>query len=164
MAKFTSKNRRVFFKNHNEDIDMIQSLLPHIGLNFDVHKLKAAFLAFIKLVAANRIPMDNSALLLLFGVVKWNSLVSTKTMTYPDSTKLLWRIGMKLFHGSFLNFMSGMKNKGQDTEPWKSITRSQHNHFGGARASFQPLVIKTDLRNFAWNNWFYIELSTFYWI
>ena len=79
-------------------MEIIQSLMPEVVKNFGEHKL----------VAADRIPMANIALLLLFDVVRWYSLGNTKTMTYPETTKLFWRIGMKLFHGSFLNFIVTM--------------------------------------------------------
>ena len=85
-------------------MEIIQSLMPEVVKNFGEHKLKGEFIAFLKLVAVDRIPMDNIALLLLFDVVRRYSLGNTKTMTYPETTKLFWEIGMELFHGSFLNF------------------------------------------------------------
>ena len=107
-AKFRRRKRKILFQNKSEDIEIIQSLMPEVVKNFGEHKLKGEFIAFLKLVAADRIPMDNIALLLLFDVARWYSLENTKTMTYPETTKLFWRIGMKLFHGSFLNFIVTM--------------------------------------------------------
>ena len=37
-------------------------------------------------------------------------------MTYPESSKLFWRVGYKLFHGGFIRFMSGGKSEGQLVE------------------------------------------------
>ena len=52
--------------------------MPEVVKNFEEHKLKGEFIAFLKLVAADRIPMDTIALLLLFDVVRWYSLGNTK--------------------------------------------------------------------------------------
>lgn len=34
-------------------------------------------------------------------------------MRYSDEVRRFWRVGLKLFKGKFLQFMSGMKNSGQ---------------------------------------------------
>ena len=107
-AKFRRRKRKILFQNKSDDMEIIQSLMPEVVKNFGEHKLKVEFIAFLKLVAVDRIPMDNIALLLLFDVVRWYSLGNTKTMTYPETTKLFWGICMKLFHGSFLNFIVTM--------------------------------------------------------
>ena len=130
-------------------MEIIQSLMTEVVKNFGEHKLKGEFIAFLKLVAVDRIPMDNIALLLLFDVVRWYSLGSTKTMTYPETTKLFWRIGRKLFHESFLNFMSGNKNKGHDTELENPSPEASTINFAVPKPSvlrnFQPLDVMKKL-------------------
>ena len=57
--------------------------------------------------------LKNIALLLVLEVARWYSLDSVNQMCYWDSTLLFWRVGIKLFHGAFLRFMSGPKCEGE---------------------------------------------------
>ena len=58
--------------------------------------------------------MNNIALLLFLDVVRWYSLDdATTTMRYSEEVKEFWRTRLRLFHGCFLRYMGGPKNKGQ---------------------------------------------------
>ena len=70
------------------------------------------FLLFLKTVSEGKFPKDNIALRLLLDVGSWYSCTHTTKMKYSDESKLFWKIGYKLFHGSFIRFMSGAKNEG----------------------------------------------------
>ena len=65
------------------------------------------------MLALASFPMDNIAFLLFLDVVKWHNSESTTLMRYECSAiNKFWRIGYKMFHGKWLRFMSGPKNKG----------------------------------------------------
>ena len=64
-AKFRRRKRKILFQNKSDDMEIIQSLMHEVVKNFGEHKLKGEFIAFLKLVAADCIPMDNIALLLI---------------------------------------------------------------------------------------------------
>ena len=46
-------------------------------------------------------------------------------MRYSDEVRRFWRVGLKLFKGKFLRFMSGMKNSGQDIAGQTSYKASE---------------------------------------
>ena len=51
--------------------------------------------------------------LLFLDVVKWHNSESTTLMWYEcPAVNKFWRIGYKMFHGKWLRFISGPKNKG----------------------------------------------------
>jgi hypothetical protein len=63
------------------------------------------------MLALASFPMENIVFFLLFlDVVKWHNSESTTLMKYecPELTSF----GYKMFHGKWLWFMSGPKNKG----------------------------------------------------
>ena len=65
------------------------------------------------MLALASFPMDNIAFLLFLDVVKWHNSESTTLMRYECPTvNKFWPIGYKMFHGKWLRFMSGPKNKG----------------------------------------------------
>ena len=66
-AKFRRSKRKILFQNKSDDMEIIQSLMHKVVKNFGEHKLKGEFIAFLKLVAADRIPMDNIALLIKYS-------------------------------------------------------------------------------------------------
>ena len=67
---------------------------------------------FHKMLALASFPMNNIAFL-LFLDVKWHNSESTTLMRYEcPAVNNFWRIGCKMFHGKWLRFMSGPKNKG----------------------------------------------------
>ena len=54
-----------------------------------------------------------SFFLLFLDVVKWHNSESTTLMRYEcPAVNKFWRIGYTMFHGKWLRFMSGPKNKG----------------------------------------------------
>ena len=57
-AKFRRRKRKILFQCMSDDMEIIQSLMPEVVKNFGEHKLKGEFIVFLKLVAADRIPMD----------------------------------------------------------------------------------------------------------
>ena len=57
-AKFRRRKRKILFQNKSDDMEIIQSLMPEVVKNFGEHKLNGEFIAFLKLVAADLIPMD----------------------------------------------------------------------------------------------------------
>ena len=72
------------------------------------------FIQFNRLLSEGKFPMNNIALLLFLDVVRWYSLDdATTTMRYSEEVKEFWRTGLRLFHGRFLRYMGGPKNKGQ---------------------------------------------------
>jgi hypothetical protein len=57
--------------------------------------------------------MDNITFLLFLDVVRWYGKTSTTQMRYNDTAvNKFWRIGYKMFHGKWLRYMNGPKNKG----------------------------------------------------
>ena len=65
-AKFRRRKRKILFQNKSDDMEIIQSLMPEVVKNFGEHKLKGEFIAFLKLVAADCIPMDKCTCLWVF--------------------------------------------------------------------------------------------------
>ena len=115
------RNRRRLFKQtlfppcgkEDRNEQEFQDLLPNLLQNLRVTKQVHDFMSLARLIATNRFPLDNISFALLLDVARFYSLSNTRNMTYPDSTKLFWRVGYKLFHGSFIRFMSGGKLEGQ---------------------------------------------------
>jgi hypothetical protein len=68
---------------------------------------------FYTMLSNGTFPVDNIAFLLFLDVVKWYGMSNTLAMRYDETVCKFWRVGYKLFHGKFLRFMSGPKNKGQ---------------------------------------------------
>ena len=78
------------------------------------------YLAFNRLLAEGRFPLDNIAFLLFLDVVRWYDLEkNTTAMRYNPDVKLFWNTGLKLFKGRFLRFMGGQRInfKGQQMIP-----------------------------------------------
>ena len=84
----------------------LKELIPNLLENLAESKKQHDFMSLVRLIAQKTFPMDNIAFLLLLDVARFYSLPTTRQMTYPDCTKQFWRVGYKLFHGSFLRFMS----------------------------------------------------------
>ena len=70
---------------------------------------------FFEMVSNEGFPLDNIAFLLWTKVVKWFSCTSTTAMRYSDTTKLFWKLGLRIFGGRFVNFMGGYKSHGDTT-------------------------------------------------
>ena len=92
----------------------LSEMLPTV-----IQSLKGAgkmneYIQFNRLLSDGKFPMTNIAFLLFLDIVRWYSLDdSTTTMRYCEEVKEFWRTGLRLFHGRFLRFMGGPKNKGQ---------------------------------------------------
>ena len=91
----------------------LKELLPNLLESLAESNKQHDFMSLVRLIAQKKFPMDNIAFSLLLDVARFYSLPTTRHMTYPDCTKQFWRVGYKLFHGSFLRFMSGGKSEGQ---------------------------------------------------
>ena len=70
---------------------------------------------YVTLLAAHRLRLNNIAFLLFLDVVRWFSNSITHSMRYRETVKQFWNIGRTLFKGTFIRFMSGLKNQGQET-------------------------------------------------
>ena len=97
----------------DSEIETLINLLPTVLENLRECGQVQSYMKFHELVAEGKMPLTNIAYLLFLDVVDWYSLEDTRTMRYSDNIKWFWKIGMKLFKGKFLRFMSGMKSKGQ---------------------------------------------------
>ena len=91
----------------------LESLLPAVVDRLYDYDHLDDFINLLKLIAADTFPMKNISFLLLLEVARWYALTNTNLMHYRDETMLFFRVGMKLFHGAFVRFMSGGKSEGQ---------------------------------------------------
>jgi len=67
--------------------------------------------SFYKLVKEKKFPLTNISYLLWCDVVKWFSRKDTRSMRYSDECLQFFWDGKRLFGGTFLRFMSGLKMK-----------------------------------------------------
>ena len=89
-------------------------MLPNVLQTLKQADKVNGFIQFNRLLSEGKFPMNNIALLLFLDVVRWYSLDdATTTMRYSEEVKEFWRTGLRLFHGRFLRYMGGPKNKGQ---------------------------------------------------
>ena len=65
----------------------------------------------LTLVGKGGFPFHNIAYQLFMDVVQFLSLDNTCAMRYSDTVKRFWATGYRLFHGKFLRFLSGVKNR-----------------------------------------------------
>ena len=84
-------------------IQMITDLLTYLK----TAGKEEMFQIFTKILADERLPLTNIAFLLFLDVVEWYSVENTHCMRYTDEVKRFWNIGLKLFKGKFLRYMSG---------------------------------------------------------
>ena len=99
------------------DINTIENIIQQIPNGLDYLKSEnqmEMYIKFTTLLAERKIPLSNIAFLLFAHVVEWFSVDTTRNMRYSEEVKTFWRIGLKLFKGRFLRFMSGWKNQGQE--------------------------------------------------
>ena len=117
-AKRRSGKRNLFPKKKEEAAleEEVKNIIPQLLQNLQDSRHLQDFVSLMRLIADNKFPLDNTAFTLLMDVARWYTLSSTRLMTYPDSSKLFWRVGYKLFHGGFIRFMSGGKSEGQLVE------------------------------------------------
>ncbi len=95
----------------HDDWENAKILLPAFVEELSRHGMICEFLKFMELVTKNLFPLTNIALQLFLEVVHWYSCNSTTEMHYSEATKQFWLVGYRLFHGSFIRFMSGEKNE-----------------------------------------------------
>ncbi|XP_060589874.1 uncharacterized protein LOC132745056 [Ruditapes philippinarum] len=98
--------------DHDAIKDIIQKIPAVIDYLHSEGQLEM-YTKFTSLLADRKLPLTNIAFLLFSDVVNWFTLESSKKMRYSNDVKLFWNIGLKLFKGKFLRFMSGWKNQGQ---------------------------------------------------
>ena len=98
----------------NERLDFVKSrlqeLAPDVAESMQRNNNLENWLELHELVAANEFPFYNICFKLFMDVVRF--LRSKGSITYSNDTKLFWYIGFKLFHGRFLRFMGGPRNRG----------------------------------------------------
>jgi hypothetical protein len=109
-------------------LNELVNLLPGVLKTLKDSGHVSDYLAFNRLLIENRFPVNYIAFLLFLDVVRWMDLdKSTTSMSYSDDVKLFWSTGCRLFHGRFLRFMGGSKNKGQiiDSEAEQGTFKSE---------------------------------------
>ena len=95
----------------DDDLENAKILLPAFVEEVSRYGMICDFLKFMELVTKNLFPLTNIALQLFLAVVHLYSCNSTTEMHYSEATKQFWLVGYRLFHGSFIRFMSGDKNE-----------------------------------------------------
>ena len=95
------------------EIKESNNLVPKVLENLKTKGQVETYIAFNRLVAENSFPLTNIPYLMFLDIVNWFTTETTTQMRYTDEVKRFWRVGLKLFKGKFLRFMSGMKNRGQ---------------------------------------------------
>ena len=68
---------------------------------------------FFSQVSCSRFPLNNIAFQLWCDVVDWFDNSDTRQMRYAPETMQFYWVGIKLFGGRFIRFMSSMKNETQ---------------------------------------------------
>ena len=98
---------------HERDIQEMYAILPDVLKTLEESGTKKPFLDFCRLVHSNNFPLDNIAYLLWVEVLRWYTMENTSSMRYSEQTKKIWKLGMRMFGGRFIHFMSGHKNTSQ---------------------------------------------------
>ena len=99
--------------SHDVLINELKQLMPSVVKELSSVQQHDNLLKFFRLVANGQFPSQNIGFLLFMDIVKWYATDETSEMRYSSEVKRFWRVGMKLFKGKCLRFMSGLKNKGQ---------------------------------------------------
>lgn len=98
--------------NSNEFKELC-NLFPKVIENLKNADQLETYMQYNRMVADNSFPLQNIAYLLFLDVVNWFSNETTSQMRYSEDVRKFWRVGLKLFKGKFIRFMSGLKNSGQ---------------------------------------------------
>lgn len=113
------KSKKCLFESHDisskhddPDFEKLMSLLPDVMTYLKDNNKLDMFLNFMTVLHNKSLPLDNIAFLLFMDVVKFYSCNTTRKMKYNPVCKKFWHLGRKLFHGKFINFMSGYKHLG----------------------------------------------------
>ena len=97
----------------DDEREILIKLIPSVVETMKNHGQLETWIQFNQLLSTQSFTMDNIAFLLFLDVVRWYGKTSTTQMRYNDiAVNKLWRIGYKMFHGKWLRYMSGPKNKG----------------------------------------------------
>jgi len=100
-------------ENVDNDIEFLIKQTPIVVDKLRELGMIELWKTFYTMLSNGTFPVDNIAFLLFLDVVKWYGKSNTLAMRYDETVCKFWRVGYKLFHGKFLRFMSGPKNKGQ---------------------------------------------------
>lgn len=133
-----------------EDSDLLtelKQLLPDVLRTLKNEGQLDMYMKLNKLLSKDKLPLSNVAFLLFKDVVEWYSIDDTRQMRYSAEVRQFWRIGLKLFKGKFLRFMSGMKNKGQDVSRLISPEESSINFAVPDRNCLENLQVASELKN-----------------
>ncbi|VDI16343.1 Hypothetical predicted protein [Mytilus galloprovincialis] len=125
----------------------LYELLPSVIQTLKNEGEMDSYVKFNRLLAGNKLPLKNIAFLLFKDVVSWYSLDDSHKMRYSPEVKQFWRVGLKLFKGRFLRFMSGMKNQGQDIQRHLNPEDSAINFAVPDRKSLDGSDISETLKN-----------------
>ena len=93
------------------DLKYVQNLLPRVLQELGRVGKSDTFVKFLELVNERKFPLNNIAFSLFCDVVSWYSLSDTRSMRYSEDTIQFFWVGLKLFGGRFVRFMTGMKNE-----------------------------------------------------
>ena len=97
----------------DDEREILIKLIPSVVETMKNHGQLETWIQFNQLLSTQSFPMDNITFLLFLDVVRWYGKTSTTQMRYNDTAvNKFWRIGYKMFHGKWLRYMSGPKNKG----------------------------------------------------
>ena len=100
----------------NETVNELQNLLPDVVATLKEAGQIETYIKFNKLLSKNLMPMNNICYLLFLDLVEWFSTKdsNTSSMRYNSpETMQFWQVGLRLFHGKFIRFMSGTRSHGQ---------------------------------------------------
>jgi len=97
-------------------LEKLEYLLPKVVQTLIESGHIDTYIKFNELLANDQMPMRNICYLLFLDLIEWFSVSdrNTSCMRYifPETLQF-WQIGLRLFHGKFIRFMSGTKNQGQ---------------------------------------------------
>ncbi|CAG2226539.1 unnamed protein product [Mytilus edulis] len=147
------EQEEIVMETHGEhflDTDIsteLYELLPSVIQTLKNEGEMDSYVKFNRLLAGNKLPLKNIAFLLFKDVVSWYSLDDSHKMRYSPEVKQFWRVGLKLFKGRFLRFMSGMKNQGQDIQRHLNPEDSAINFAVPDRKSLDGSDISETLKN-----------------
>ncbi|CAC5359137.1 uidA [Mytilus coruscus] len=97
----------------SKDDHIVKSLIdltPKVVEELRKEGFEDTLLQFFDLISNKKCPFDNIAFLLWTEVIRWFNLEKTSGMRYLKQKKQFWKLGMRLFGGKFIRFMSGNKN------------------------------------------------------
>lgn len=112
-ANSTKSKKQLFLEDNIKCTDEILKLIPTILSKLQKAGHLTEFCNLLRLIAADRFPLQNISFLLLLEVARWYSVDNTTKMFYSDQAMQFWKVFYRLFHGKALRFMMGIKSSGQ---------------------------------------------------